>query len=87
MEWYSIPIVVDSKQEVKKGIYTNYYLGYKTQYVDGKEVKEGMDSVAVPKNIFDNVKEGDKIQLTRQTFYHRKNKKFYDFISEFNPSK
>ena len=78
MEWLTQPFKVTDKKEVKKGIYTNYYIYY-DKVVDGKTF---IDSLAVPKNIFESIPVGKTVQLKRVEFYHRTKQKYLDFISE-----
>ena len=74
MEWLTQPF----KKEVKKGIYTNYYIYYDKD-VEGKTYTEAL---GVPKNIYESIPVGKTIQLKRVEFYHRQKQKYLDFISE-----
>lgn len=85
MEWFSMPFKITDKQESQNGEYTNYYFVYDEEYVKDGKTKTHSVWQSVPKDIYDAFDIGDKVQLTRQTFFN--NKKRYDFISEGNPTK
>lgn len=71
----SLPIKLDSKLEVAKGKYTNYWLGWKKE--NGYP-----DSVQVTKIFYDFVKEKDNVIFEISWYYDKKVGKYKTYVSD-----